>query len=167
MLGVEAEGVFSLSDSLVLNTSLGWLEAEYNDIFFDLNSDGVIDEADEALELPRAPELTYSVGLVHDLDIGELGLLSMRVSYSYRDEAAFSDDNLGFITDQEILNAGLDFRTAGGNWTFSLYGQNLLNTVKHGGDGQLPATLGGVPLGGTFAPLSKGRVYGAQLTLEF
>ena len=167
VLGVEAEGVFSLTDSLVLNTSLGWLDAEYNEIFFDLNSDGMIDEADEALELPRAPELTYSVGLVHDLEIGELGLLSSRVSYSYRDEAAFSDDNLGFITDQEILNAGLDFRTAGGNWTFSLYGQNLLNTVKHGGDGQLPATLGGVPLGGTFAPLSKGRVYGAQLTLEF
>jgi iron complex outermembrane receptor protein len=49
----------------------------------------------------------------------------------------------------------------------SLYGKNLLNDVKHGGDTQLPATLGppaiAFPLGGTFSPLSKGRIVGIEL----
>jgi len=35
--------------------------------------------------------------------------------------------------------------------------------VKHGGDTQLPALLGPVPLGGTFSPLSKGRIVGIEL----
>ena len=50
---------------------------------------------------------------------------------------------------------------------FSLYGRNLLNEVKHGGDTQLPDTISGVPTGGTFSPLAKGRVYGAEVTFSF
>lgn len=167
IFGIEMDGVFFLTPSLVLDASIGWLDADYTDIFFDLSGDGVINAADYDLEIPRAADLTWSIGLSHDLDIGTWGTLSSRVSYSYRAEEAFSDDNRGYIGDQEILNAGLDLRTADDRWTFSVYGQNLLNTVKHGGDGQLPARLGPVALGGTFAPLSKGRVIGAQVTLNF
>ena len=45
--------------------------------------------------------------------------------------------------------------------------RNLLDEVKHGGDTQLPDLLGPVPTGGTFSPLSKGRVYGLELTYNF
>jgi iron complex outermembrane receptor protein len=80
----------------------------------------------------------------------------------------WADSNLGFILDQEILDAGLDFYSNDGRWVFSFYGRNLLDEVKHGGDTQLPDDLGGLlPFGGTFSPLAKGRVYGAEVTFSF
>jgi iron complex outermembrane receptor protein len=48
-----------------------------------------------------------------------------------------------------------------------IYGKNMLNEVKHGGDTQLPSVLGPVQLGGTFSPLAKGRVFGVEFTINF
>ena len=42
-----------------------------------------------------------------------------------------------------------------------------MNDVKHGGDTQLPPDLGGVPVGGTFSPLAKGRVLGFEVTYDY
>ena len=106
--GAEFEALFQVTDSLILDVSLGLLDAQYSDVQFDLNGDGVMNAADEALDLPRAPEVTYSIGLVHDADIGNWGTVSSRMNYAYRDESAFTDNNLGFILDQEILVIGID-----------------------------------------------------------
>lgn len=38
----------------------------------------------------------------------------------------------------------------------------ILDEVLHGNATQLPTTISGVPLGGTFAPMSKGRRAGAR-----
>ncbi|MEM9313904.1 MAG: TonB-dependent receptor, partial [Pseudomonadota bacterium] len=165
--GFEVDGAFSISEAVVVLASLGYIDASYDSVAFDLNGDGVADSADKNLDLPRAPELTYSVGLTYDFDLGSWGYASARVSYAYRDEVAYTDNNLGIIPEQDILDAGLDFYSGGGGWTLSLYGRNLLDTVKWGGDTQLPATLGPFQLGGTFSPLARGRVYGAQLTFDF
>ncbi|WP_187276510.1 TonB-dependent receptor [Parahaliea maris] len=165
LLGVEVDGTYALTDNLIAMASVGWLDAEYDKVNFDLNGDGVIDSADKDLDLPRAAELTYSIGLNHDLDFGDMGYLSSRINYAYRDESAYTDNNLGYIDEQDILDLGFDFYSAGGHWVFSLYGRNLLDTVKHGGDTQLPNDLGGlIPWGGTFSPLAKGRRYGIEVT---
>ncbi|MBT8101186.1 MAG: TonB-dependent receptor, partial [Gammaproteobacteria bacterium] len=165
--GLEIDGTFSLTDNLLLLASVGVIDAEYDEVREDLNGDGNIDGLDKDLNLPRAADLTYSIGFVHDLDIGEWGYLSSRINYAYRDESAYTDSNLGFILNQAILDAGLDFYSNSGNWVFSLYGRNLLDEVKHGGDTQLPDVIGPVPTGGTFSPLSKGRVYGVEVTYTF
>lgn len=165
--GVEVDGTVSLTDGLLLLASVGYLDASYDDVFFDLTQDGVIDSDDLNLGLPRAPELTYSIGLNYDFDIGSWGYASARINYSYRDEVFFTDDNLGFINEQDILDAGLDFYSNNGSWVFSLYGRNMLDTVKHGGDTQLSPLLAGVPTGGTFSPLMRGQTYGAEVTFNF
>ncbi|HBO12818.1 MAG TPA: TonB-dependent receptor [Halieaceae bacterium] len=167
IMGIEADGTFRLTDNLLLLASIGYLDAEYDSVDFDLNSDGVLNSADEDLELPRAPELTWRVGMNYDIPIGSWGVATARFSYAYRDEMAWTDNNRGFILDQEIFDAGLDFYSNDGHWVFSLYGRNLANDVKHGGDTQLPEALGPVPLGGTFSPLAKGRVYGTEVTYNF
>ena len=165
IVGMELDGTFSLTDNLVLLASVGLLDAQYDTVNIDLNGDGVVNSIDEGLDLPRAADVTYSVGLTHDLDIGTWGYLASRINYAYRDESAYTDSNLGWITEQEILDGGLDFYSNDGRWTFSLYGRNLLDEVKHGGDTQLPPDLGGlIPWGGTFSPLAKGRVYGVEVT---
>lgn len=167
IMGIEVDGTFALTDSFTVLASLGILDAEYQEVRFDLNGDDVIDEADLALGLPRAPELTYSISAIYDVDIGSYGYLSSRVTYSYRDETFYTDDNLGFILDQEILDFSLDFHTANANWILSFYGRNLLDAVRHGGDTQLPTTLGGAPLGGTFSPLSMPATLGFEANYTF
>jgi len=164
IFGVELDGVFALGDNTVLMASLGYIDPKYTAVRFDLNGDGVVDGKDKALELPRAAELTWSIGLTHDADVGDWGFTTARINYAHRDESSYTDNNLGFILEQDILDAGLDFQSASGKWIFSLYGRNLGNAVKHGGDTQLPTLLGPVPLGGTFSPLAKGRVVGLEVT---
>lgn len=161
-VGIELDGVFSLTDSLILTANVGYLDAEYTDVIFDFTGDRVIDDADQNLEIPRAAEWTYSVGLNHDLQIGDW-LMSSRVSYAHRDETFSSDNNRGHIPEQDIVNAGIDFYSNDGHWTVALYGKNLTDEVKWGGETPLPASLGG----GTLAPLTQGRRYGVELTYKF
>lgn len=167
ILGLEVDGTFALGSQTVLLASVGYIDPEYKEIFFDLNGDGVLNEVDKDLRLPRAAKWTWSVGLNHDLRVGDWGYLTTRANYAYRDDAAWTDNNLGFLLSQKILDAGLDFQTAGGSWIYSIYGRNLLNEVNHGGDTQLPALLGPVPTGGTFSPLTKGRVVGLEVSYNY
>ena len=166
---ISTDGTYALTDNLILLASLGWIDPSYKEVRFDLNNDGVIDKEDENLELPRAAELTYSVGLTHSLGFSNGGQLSSRINYAYRDDSFYTDNNLGFLLSQDILDAGIDYLTAGGHWVFSLYGRNLLGSVNHGGDTQLPSTIvvPTIPLGGTFSPLSKGRVVGLEVTFNY
>jgi len=166
ILGFEAEGTFALGANTVLTASLGWVDPEYTKVLFDLNGDGVIDDVDKGLKLPRAAEWTYNVGFNHDWALGGGGTVSMRANYAFRDDSYYTDNNLGYFLDQKIVNAGVDYITAGEHWVISLYGQNLLDSVNHGGDTQLPSVIGPVPVGGTFSPLVKGRVVGLEVTFN-
>ena len=164
---MDVDGAFSLTDNFVLLASLGMIDSQYDEVKFDLNGDNAVNELDKQLALPRAADLTWSFGFTHDLNLGNWGYLASRINYAYRDDSAYTDNNLGFITDQAILDAGLDFYSNDDRWVFSLYGRNLLDEVKHGGDTQLPDAIGGVGTGGTFSPLAKGRVSGAEVTFRF
>jgi iron complex outermembrane receptor protein len=167
IFGFEVEGTFALGSNTVLLASLGWVHPEYKTVRFDLNGDGMVDERDKALELPRAAKWTYAVGLNHDWIFDGGSALSFRINYAYRDDAFYTDNNLGYFLSQHILDAGLDYRTPRGRWVYSLYGRNLLGSVNHGGDTQLPVTIGSVATGGTFSPLVKGRILGVQAEFNF
>lgn len=157
--GIELDGVFSLTDNLVLTANAGWTDHKYTDVIFDINGDGSVDGIDKALEFGRAPEWTYSIGLVHDMQIGSWSMAS-RISYNHRDEAWFDDDNEGTLPEQDIINAGIDFYSNDGHWEVGIYGKNLTNEVYWGGETILPGSLGG----GSFAPLAKPLRYGVELT---
>jgi len=167
ILGFEVDGTFALGDSVVLLASIGYVDASYSKVIFDLNGDGMIDQKDKDLSLPRAAKWTYSVGLLHDTNFSNGGTLSSRINYAYRDKSFYTDNNRGYLLAQNILNLGLDYRTPEGRWILSLYGRNLLNSVSHGGDTQLPNMLGPVPTGGTFSPLAKGQVVGMEVTFNY
>lgn len=167
IVGFEVDGTVSLTDNLLMLASVGLIDAEYDEVKLDLNQDNVVNSIDKGLALPRAADVTWSIGFTHDLNISDWGYLTSRINYAYRDKSAYTDNNLGFITEQKILDAGLDLYSNNGRWVFSLYGRNLLDEVKHGGDTQLPDFIGPVPTGGTFSPLAKGRVYGAEVTFSF
>ncbi len=166
--GFELDGLFAIAENLFLTGSVGYANPEYTKVKHDFNRDGTLDVKDLALELPRAAKWTYSVGLTHNTGAASWGRMTSRISYAYRDKSYFTDDNRGYILEQNILDAGIDIIPANGRFSIGLYGKNLLDEVKHGGDSTLPSTLGAsplsAPLGGTFSPLAKGRIFGVQLT---
>jgi iron complex outermembrane receptor protein len=165
--GFEFDATYEITDDLNVIASLGYTDAKYDDVIFDLNSDGEVTDADKNLDIPRAPQFTYAFGLNHTMVVGDWGEMVSRISYAYRDESAYTDNNLGFITDQNIVDLGVDLYSDDGKYVIGIYGKNMLNEVKHGGDTQLPSVLGPVQLGGTFSPLAKGRVFGVEFTINF
>jgi iron complex outermembrane receptor protein len=165
--GAEVDGTFALTDNFTLQGSVGLLDAQYESVRFDLNGDGVVDDGDRNLDFVRAPELTWSLSGIYDVDLGGNGYISSRLSFAYRDETAYTDNNRGFILDQEVLDLSIDYHTPDGHWILSLYGRNLLDAVRHGGDTPLPVSLGSTPLGGTFAPLNTPATYGMEVSYDF
>ncbi len=157
IFGLELEGSLMLTQDLMLRAAMGYIDTEYTEVKFDLNRDNAVDRKDKALEPPRAPTWTYSLGLLHTLDIGSRHRLVSRVNYAYRDKEYNTDRNLGFNRQLKLLKAGVDLHVNDSQWVVSVYGKNLLGQVKHGING----------LGGAFSPLAKGRVYGLELTYYF
>ncbi|MEM9502072.1 MAG: TonB-dependent receptor [Pseudomonadota bacterium] len=176
ILGFEAEARMRLSDSLIVTANVGIIDDDYDAAFFDISSDGVVDEEDLALRLPRVPEFTWGVGLIHELFLGDNEILT-RVNYQFRDEFAFTDNNFGFIQASDNLEANITWVTPVDGFSLSIYGRNLFDEVQAGGDTQVP--FGGplsngvnrpfdpAPAGGTFSPLARGRNVGVEALFEF
>ena len=170
--GVELEGRYALTDSLLVQAQVGYIDGSYDSIFVDISSAGagpfVIDDADYALQIPRLSEWTYGVSLIHDLQLGA-GNLSSRVTYSHRDENFFTDNNLGFFPEVDLVDVNFTFRPDNTNIAVSLYGDNLTDETTYGGDSILTDTTGGnvSPALPTFSPLNKGRVYGLEVRYAF
>ena len=163
--GVEAEALFFILPNLAFTGQLGYVHGKYRNIQFDLSGDGVINDIDAALELPRLSPWTYGAGLTYDQSLGKLGTMTMRVNYNHRDRAAFTDNNRGFMQGADMLDASVTLATADNGWRFSAYARNLLDEVTIGNDTQLPAAFGGV--GASFSPLNRGRIYGGEVAVSF
>ncbi|WP_238934649.1 TonB-dependent receptor [Maricaulis parjimensis] len=186
--GLELEGRWALTDTLLLTGNLGLIDAEYDSVIYNISSDpgGLINDEDLALALPRVPETTWGIGLLHDMDLGDSGAVSTRVSFQHRDEIAYTDNNFGWVQDADMLSANMTWYTPWNGVALSVYGNNLLDEVQAGNDTQLPfggslapfvpggqnlSTGVNVPFGeypavGTFSPLKKGRVVGFELTIR-
>ena len=176
ILGFEAEARMRASNSLLFTANVGIIDAEYDEVRFDISGDGVINDADLDLELPRVPKITAGVGVIHEADLGASEFVS-RVNLQYRDRFAYTDNNFGWIQDIVSLDANITWNTPFDGLSLSVYGQNLLDEVQTGGDTQLPfpgPLSNGVnrpfdffPAAGTLSPLSKGRRVGVELVFDF
>lgn len=177
IMGVEAEARMRVSDSLLFTANIGIMDDDYDAVLFDISGDGVIDDADLALRLPRVPEITWGVGVIHELNLGSSDILT-RLNFQFRDEFAYTDNNFGYIQNANQLDLNVTWNTPMDGLSLSLYGKNLLDEVQAGGDTQLPFGAGafsnGVnrpfdasPAAGTFSPLAKGRTAGVEATFEF
>lgn len=176
IFGVEAEARMRLTSGFMATANIGYINADYDKILFDISGDGVVNDTDLGLALPRVPEFTFGMGFIHEVDLGSGSLVS-RINLQYRDETAYSDSNFGWIQDVTNLDANITWNTPLEGLAFSLYGKNLFDQSQYGGDTQLPfpgPNSTGVnrpwapyPAAGSFRPLSKGRQIGVEATFEF
>ena len=121
-------------------------------------------EADFSVPIAEGVVLDGSLTIEQVLPV--IGRSTLRVSYAYRDASAYTDNNRGTLNELNRIDASLAIKVFDDRGTVTLFGQNLTNNAQIGSDTQLPSTLGGVALGGTFAPLSKGRVFGIELRIS-
>jgi iron complex outermembrane receptor protein len=184
--GLELEGRYALTDSLLVTANLGLIDAEYTDVIFDISGDGVVDGKDLDLDLPRVPEATYGFAVIHDYDMADRGSLVSRLTFQHRDKNAFTDNNFGWMSAADQLDANLTWNTPMDGVSVSLFGKNLIDEAIAGGDTQVPfgGTLAGFAPGGsnnstgvdvpfatnpaigTFSPLQKGRLIGIEFTIS-
>ena len=171
ILGGEVEARFRATDAITLTGNLGLIDANYTEVLADISGDGVVNDIDEALELPRVPKATYGIGA-----IAQFGDFSGRVNFQHRDRTAYTDNNFGFIQAIDDLSASLNWQTPVEGINIGIYGRNLLDEVQAGGDTQVPfggplgngvnAPFDESPAAGTFSPLKKGRVIGIELNIS-
>merc|ERR1712137_186804 len=136
--GVEVDGRVAIGESWLATFNVGMIDASYDDVFFDLDADGVVGSSDLALDLPRVPQATWGVGLIKDVDLGDGGALVGQVNYQFRDRIAYTDSNFGWIQSANMLDANLTWETPVDGLAASIYGKNLLDEVQAGNDTQLP-----------------------------
>ena len=160
IVGIETELQYLATENFLISASFAYTDGEYDDVTFDLNSDGVVNSADEDLDIPRLTRFTSNVSATYDIDLGDIGALSTRVSFSHRDPSAYTDNNLGTLNGVDIFDAGITYNSPDQKVSVSVYGKNLTDKATAGGDTQLPAAFPS----STFSPLNEGRVYGVSFT---
>ncbi|WP_444921516.1 TonB-dependent receptor [Microbulbifer sp. CnH-101-G] len=162
--GAELEAMAALSENLLFTFNVGYVDGDYDKVLGDLNGDGLVDGTDLGLEIPRLAPWTYGVGFIHDLQLGAYGTLTSRVNFNHRDEAPYTDDNRGMLSEVDMVDFSIGYTPDNGSYTVSLFGKNMLDEMAEGNNTQLPAVMGGV--GASFTPLNKGRVMGVEFLYE-
>lgn len=176
--GGELEGWLRPADGLTLSAQVGLTDADYRRVFLDLTGDNAITAADLALALPRAPDWTWGGSVAFERPLSQGMALTADLFFQHRSAFAYTDNNWGFNSAADRLDASLALDLADQGLTVRLYGRNLLDEVQFGGDTQLPFGGGAfsdgnnrpfdpAPAAGTFSPLAKGRVIGVELAAQF
>jgi len=160
--GVEAEALLRIGSHLELGAQLGYIDAKYTTIFFDLTGDGAINAKDYALLPPRLAPWTYggSITFSHETRGGEE--FSARFNYAHRDASWSNDANTGLLNGADMIDINVSLQSADNRWKFSVYGENMLDQETQGNVSPLPFFAGS-----TFSSINKGRVIGAELTFKY
>lgn len=160
--GFEAEATLRVGNHLTLSGQVGYVDGEYQDIFFDLNADGAINQGDFDLTPPRLAPWTYgfSAAFEHDFAGGEM--FSARLGYAHRDASWSNDANTGLLSMADMVDGNVSVTSADDRWTLSLYGRNLLDDQTEGNVSSLPFFAGS-----TFSSINKGRVIGVELKFNY
>jgi len=119
--GWELETQWLPAENWLIEASYGWLNARYDDISFE----ETFIRADNEFE--RVPERTASIAINHDWDLGEAGILTGRLDWSYRSKEYMDSFNTELIAQPsyDLLNANLNWTSADEQWEVLLALKNL------------------------------------------
>ncbi|MBT7451951.1 MAG: TonB-dependent receptor, partial [Rhodospirillaceae bacterium] len=162
--GFELDVIALPIPQLAFNASIGYLDGSYDEVRFDLSSDGVIDAADLALSIPRLPKWTYTVGSTFDQELGDFAVLSFRGEYSHRGKTFFTDNNIGTLPAYDVFNASISLISMDEQWALTFYGKNLSDEAIVQQNTTLPFGQFGAP---RFSTLQKGRRWGLELKYQY
>jgi iron complex outermembrane receptor protein len=168
--GVELEFDLLFTDWWRFSGNIGYLDAKYTDFVADIYGDGIVtDESD--LNIRRAPEITYSVQNTFDWSAFD-GLMSWRVSYSWRDdyESTLTNHPGTQIEAFGLLDSSLTYERD--QWRVALFGRNLTDDDSYSHDYVVAPNRPqpGVENPGSFwkfATVRSPREFGVEVTYSF
>ncbi|GGW71985.1 TonB-dependent receptor [Alishewanella tabrizica] len=117
--GIEWEGTWFVTDAFKLHGALGYIDVDVEQL-------GAVKPV-----APLTPDTTAALGATYEFNITGGAVVSARLDYSYRDEmfGEPSRDSGRFtrIASRELVNMDLRYKPAQGDWSVSLYAQNLFD----------------------------------------
>jgi len=150
--GIELELITLLTQNLRLSTSIGYIDAGYDQLQsgsgFSVGND-----------FNNAPELTGNISLSHSYPLDSIGAIDSRVSYTYTDEQYADDNNVILLDSYSIVDASIAYTLPGEKITISLYAKNL--TDEEYTNFALPAPLN------TRWGIAPPRRYGLEASYKF
>lgn len=164
--GLEADTQIVLSENLLFIGSIGYNNGKYTEVredFLPASLGGIQGSfaEEEALEIQGLAPVTAAASIIHDLDLGGLGSVSTRVTYSHRD-TSFGTNNDFILPSTDLVDFNVTWRPEDNdNISVSIFGRNMTNDVVFTGDVQLDtfAVFGT----GTFSAMEKGRHVGIEI----
>ena len=131
--GLETELTWVPTDSLLINASVGYIDAEYDEVSETAQAAGITTEDDFVF----TPELTASLGVsyIHHLEQG--GYLTTRLDGIYKSEQEFEAANTIHTRENgyHAWNTSLKYTSQDDHWHVSLGVENLTDErYKVGGD---------------------------------
>jgi iron complex outermembrane receptor protein len=160
--GIEIEMKHQINDAFLLSAIYGYIDAEYTDVVYDLNGDGVVDGKDESLELTRTPKNSGAVSLTHEYPFNSGAALVTRLSWAWKSRQFSADNNTIAIPSKEIINLFTTFFSADDVWSVSVYGKNLTDDRVYAVAAVLPENLGS-----DFSVLEQGLTFGVEVEYNF
>jgi iron complex outermembrane receptor protein len=159
--GVEVEATLRPTDELTLRANGGFLHNKWDRFIVGLASPtGVPTPADFNLELPFLAPWSYGASVDYAIPTS-FGKISFGASYQHIDPAQSEDRNIYRLNPTDNIDANISLEY-GDHLTASIYAKNLLDQARTGLVQSLPFAPGQ-----TFAPLGKGRVFGASISYSY
>ena len=123
--GVELEATVDVSDNFSLRAAVGYLDSEITQVDENVNGVGVGDSP----ALTPKWTLMFAPSYYVDLDSG--ATLAFKADYSFRDEmqgqSVFNPNET--IDSRSILGFDVNYTSVNGDWSLSLYGENVTDEV--------------------------------------
>lgn len=119
--GLELEVTAAPGEGWLVEASLAWLDAEYDEI------DTGITLIGEDFDFERVPEFSASLGASKEIVLGDAGYLILRGDWSYRSKTYNDAYNSAQLkTDSyDLLSASIRWQNVGQDWSVILTGLNL------------------------------------------
>jgi iron complex outermembrane receptor protein len=161
--GAEAQVVLSPVAGLTFDLSVAYLNAHFDDLQAPDPNDPAADPDQSGNRLPKAPEFSIGIGAEYAWQLGHFGTLTPRVDYRYQSAIYFDIFEYSSVRQNgySLVNARLEWESAGGNWEVAVFGRNLADrTWAHSGirlDGQI----------GNLRYWGAPRSYGFQVALRY
>ena len=141
--GAELELTLIPVSTLMLVASVGYLDTGYESFAADVANaaglpfpDGIpdLDLTDFGIGLRRSPDLTYSLGIVYDINMNDLGDIRLSFNYNYIDDLVHVTNGNPRANQDGYGNLKTSIRWDSSNesWYANLYAKNLTDEQEFG-----------------------------------
>lgn len=124
--GAEIELVIAPTSAISVQAGISYLDAKYTRLDAD-DLAGLVTPISIENKLPNAPEWTVNLGIRWSTDVGQLGRLTLRSDYSWRDDMYKDAINTPEVKQSAhgLLYAAAEFASNDTRWMVTLFGDNL------------------------------------------